>query len=284
MEWHLVLMIWGDKYPDGDVNRIIRGAMARAKNCKSVVVLTDRTDRKIDAVARQVLIDPEFDRPEFKKGGLAVKLSMFDIEAVPQGATCIYLDLDSVVVGNLDRLAALSARAPIWTIPVFPRPFSAFYRMLWRVTGRRVYAIGNSSAFVYSNGFAGNPKEQFLDLVRSDRLPRTLRHDDRFVGWSCQDRVRGLSINDVVNFRFEFLAPTLWLSDVFSILRRRARQRIVAITFAGPKTKPERLAGLSDGEIIEDHHGRRGRWNAFHTGGLKPLILEEIARGRGGPR
>ena len=284
MDWYLVLMIWGERYPEEDANRIIRGAMARARNCKGVVVLTDRTDRKIDEAALQVPIDPEFNTPELKGGGLPVKLSMFTIEAIPKGATCIYLDLDTVVVGNLDRLAALTQRAPIWTIPVFPRPFSAFYRLLWRATRRRVYATGNSSAFVFVNGFEGNPKQQFLELYRMGQLPKKLLNDDLFVGWSCQDCVRGLSINDLVNFRFEFLAPTLWMSDLFSVLRRRARQRIVAITFAGPKTKPELLESLADGEIIKDHHGRRGRWDAFHTSGLKTLILQEIARGRGEQR
>lgn len=272
--WHLVLMIWGDRYEDEACDRLVRSALARSRDCAGVVVLTDRLDRRIDPRARQVPIPADFNRPEMMAGGLPVKLSMFDLDCVPKDATCIYLDLDSVVIGNLDRLARLSARAPIWTIPVFPRPFSILSRMIWRLSGRRFYATGNSSVFVFRNGFAGNPATEFLKLVRAGTLPRVLWHDDLFVAWCCQDKVRGFSTQDVVNFRFEFLSPALWLSDLMTVVRSRARKRIVVVTFAGPKTKPERLAALPDGALVVDHHGRVGRWDDRSTCGLKRKILD----------
>lgn len=287
--WYLVLMIWGGRYGDEHCNRIIAAVFEHSRNCSGAVVLTDRMDRRIDERARKVPISEYFDTPRMKSRGLPVKISMFDIPEVPAGATCIYLDLDTVVIGNLDRLAALAREAPIWTIPVFPRPFSRLYRTLWRLSRRAIYTIGNSSAFVYRNGFKGNPTQIFRDLSERDRLPEDLYHDDRFIAWACQDKIRGLPINDVVNFRFEFLAPTLWLSDLFSLLRRRGRQKIAAITFAGPETKPETLLGLPYGSVVKDHHGRVGRWNDFHTSGLRDKMIRSYtkpssqANAQGGP-
>jgi hypothetical protein len=266
------ILIWGDRYPDAGT-RLVQGALDGSRGCAGVVVLTDRTGRRIDPRARQVAIPAGFDLPEMKTGGYPVKLSMFDLDCLPSGATCIYLDLDSVITGDLGRLARLAPRAPIWMIPVFPKPFSMLHRALWRLSGRRIYARGNSSVFVYRNGFAGNPTAEFLRLDRAGALAPALRHDDRFVAWCCQDRIRGFSTSDVVNFRFEFLAPALWMADVLTAVRARARRDLVVVTFAGPRTKPEVLAGLPDGAIVTDHHGRVGRWTDRGTSGLRRKLL-----------
>ena len=257
----------------------MRAALSMSDRCAGAVVVTDRTDRRIDPRARQVPIPADFDSPEMLSGGLPVKMALFDLPEIPQGAPCVYLDLDSVVLGPMDRLARLTERAALWTIPVFPRPFSALFRLLWRLTGRRVYATGNSSAFVWVNGFPGNPTQVFRDLHRAGTLPARLYHDDIFIPWACQDVIRGIPVDDIVNFRFEYLAPTMWLSTLFARLRRRARRDLVAVTFAGPLTKPETLAALPEGAVVRDHHGRVARWDRAHMGELPTRLAAWFGEG-----
>lgn len=272
--WYLVLMIWGEQYQDEHCNKLIRQAMAQSHHCMGAVVFTDRMDRSIDPRARLIPIPDDFSDPTMKVGGLPVKLSIFEIDGIDQGETCVYVDLDSVIIGSLDPVAELSRHSPLWTIPTFPRPFSWWSRLLWRVTNRKSFRYGNSSAFVYLNKYPRNPTEQFRSNVKAGTLPKKLRHDDRFIGWSSQDVVRGIPTNLVVNFRYEFLYPALWIGWLMTRLRRKARAGIALVTFAGPQTKPELLISLSSGQKIVDHHGRLGIWTDKYTSGLKSKIIK----------
>ena len=274
--WYLILMIWGEQYTDEHCNKLIRQAMHFSKKCQGAIVFSDRLDRSIDPRGRLVAIPDDFSDPEMKVGGLPVKLSIFEVEGVPDEAVCVYVDLDSVVVGNLDRIAALSDRAKLWTIPTFPRPFSSSSRFFWRVTKRKRYRFGNSSAFVYRNKYRNNPTAQFRQLRQQKALPKKLMHDDRFIGWSSQDVVRGLPTNLVVNFRYEFLWPNVFIGRIVTLFRRRSRKSLVLITFAGPMTKPETLCKLEDGSRVKDHHGRVGVWNDRYTSGVRDRLLVSL--------
>ena len=275
--WYLVLMIWGEQYQDEHCNKLIRQAMAQSQHCRGAVVFTDRMDRSIDPRARLIPIPDDFSDPSMKVGGLPVKLSIFEIDGIDQGQTCVYVDLDSVIIGSLDPVAELSRHSPLWTIPTFPRPFSWWSRLLWRVTNRKSFRYGNSSTFVYLNKYPGNPTEQFRHNVKAGTLPKKLRHDDRFIGWSSQDVVRGIPTNLVVNFRYEFLFPALWIARFMAKFRHKSRSSVALITFAGPLTKPELLVHMSDGDLIADHHGRVGIWSNQFTSGLKRKIHTSLA-------
>lgn len=274
--WYLVLMIWGEQYSDDHCNKLIRQAMHFSEKCLGAIVFSDRLDRTIDPRGRLVPIPDDFSDPAMKVGGLPVKLSIFEVEDVPDDAVCVYVDLDSVVVGSLDRIAELADRSKLWTIPTFPRPFSPWSRFLWRVSKRQRYRFGNSSAFVYRNKYRNNPTEQFRKLRRQNALPKKLSHDDRFIGWSSQDVVRGLPTSLVVNFRYEFLWPYIFIGWIVTLFRRRSRERLVLITFAGPMTKPETLCFSEDGSLVKDHHGRVGVWNDRYTSGIRSRILHSL--------
>lgn len=273
--WYLVMMIWGDRYSDVFCNRLIHSAFKYSKMCLGAVILTDRCDRNIDPRGQQVKIDPYFDKDAFKTGGLAVKISMFEIDAIPQGATCVYMDLDSIILGELDSVAALANDEKLWTIDVFPKRFSARSRRKAIRTGGNKYRVGNSSAFVFRNKFAGNPTQKFRSLHGAGDLSADMLHDDVFIGWACQQQLRGLPTNMVCYFRVEFFWPTLWLADLAAIFRKTARQNIKVITFAGPKTKLDALIELPNGAIMTCHHNRIARWDDRQTSNIKSQIIEE---------
>ncbi|MCW1952522.1 MAG: hypothetical protein KIH44_014280 [Octadecabacter sp.] len=273
--WYLILMVWGNRYSDDFCNRLIHSAFKYSKNCRGAVILTDRCDRDIDPRGKQVKIDPYFNIDAFKKDGLAIKISMFEIDAVPKGATCVYLDLDSLILGELDSVAALSEDAELWTIDVFPRRFNARTRRKALNTQGKTYRVGNSSAFVYKNKFEGNPTQQFRALHAAGDLPADMAHDDKFIGWACQQQLRGFPTDMVCYFRVEFFWPTMWLADLMSKFRKSAREKIKIITFAGPNTKLDILLDLPDGASIRCHHNRIARWDDQQTNNIKSRIIDE---------
>lgn len=273
--WWLVLIIWGEKYSDDHCNQLIFSALRHAQNCRGICVLTDRMDRKIDRRAQMVPIPEDFARADFKTGGLPVKISMFDLPAIPKGDVCIYVDLDSMIIGNLDRLAPLADKADIWTIDVFPFRFSKYRRARYRLSGGKRFTKGNSSTFVFRNGFEGNPTSQFRSLFGTGRLEPRFLHDDRFIGWSCQEKIRGFPTHLVSNFRLEFLSPAMWITRLYAAMRKRLRQQMVIVTFAGPKTKLETILAQDENTRLVDHHGRVGYWNDKLTGGVRSRVAAE---------
>lgn len=269
-------MIWGEKYSDEDCNRLIFSALRHSTHCKGVCVLTDRLDRAIDSRATMLPFPDDFDRDDFKKGGLPIKICMFDLPQIPQSDVCIYVDLDSMIVGNLDKLALVAQKADIWTIDVFPRRFSRYRRARFRLSGGKSFTIGNSSCFVFKNQFPGNPTSQFRALFAAGKLSTRFLHDDRFIGWSCQEKIRGFPRHLVSYFRLEFLAPAMWITYLSAVFRRRLRQQIIVVTFAGRNTKLEKLLAAGKDERIVDHHGRVGYWSDALTSGISGKIEAEM--------
>lgn len=275
-EWWLILVIWGEKYSDDDCNRLIFSALRHSTHCKGVCVLTDRLDRAIDSRATMVPFPDDFNRDDFKKSGLPIKICMFDLPEVPQGDVCIYVDLDSMIVGNLDKLAILAQKADIWTIDVFPRRFSRFRRIRHRLSGGQYFTAGNSSCFVFKNRFPDNPTSRFRALFSAGKLPKRFLHDDRFIGWSCQQKLRRFPTHLVSYFRLEFLAPAMWITRLYAIVRKNLRQQIIVVTFAGRNTKLEKLLAAGAEERIVDHHGRVGYWTNDLTSGMSGKIEAEL--------
>lgn len=274
-KWYLVLIVWGDKYPDQYINSIIFSTMRHSPNCAGAIVFSDRVDRTIDPRGQIVPIPNDFSSDAFKAGGYPIKICMFDVPGVPDGTPCIYLDLDSVVIGSLDKLIGLLEHAPIWTIDVFPRRFSMFFRLLHRLSEGKKFAVGNSSALVYLNKFSGNPTEKFR-AIRNNTASGTLyMHDDKFIASACQQEIRGLPTEWVAYFRIEYLAPTLWLAHVKNFFRKAARQEIVIVTFAGPLSKLDDLIMSPEGSVVRDHHGRVGIWSDAGMSGLLTAVKAE---------
>ncbi|WP_439154128.1 hypothetical protein [Yoonia sp.] len=273
-DWYLILMVWGDKYGAADCNRLIRDAYAHSNSINGVIVLTDRMDRTLDPRATLCPIAPDFDREDYKSGGLPVKISMFEIDALPTGAACVYVDLDSAIIGDLGALAALTQTAPIWTLGTFRARFNLWARLKWRLSKGNIFGAGNSSAFAFCNKFAGNPTAKFRENapIHGRHNPHARLNDDRFIGWSCQDIIRPIPTNLAVRFRMEFLSPTVLLNRIKAWARRNHRQDLALVTFDGDKTKPEIVRALREGDLIVDHHGRQGRWCDAEMSGLRARL------------
>lgn len=263
--WCLVLAIWGDSYADDYVNQLARSARDLSRDCTGVVVFTDRDRPGIDADIRQQRFPAFFDREEFYGWGYIAKLSVFSREGLPPDTACVYLDLDTVIIGDLGRIAAL-VRGPddyLMLPPGNAIGFGTVRRLIFRVTGGRIFAVGNSSILAYSSAAEPNLCDSYQRLYQSDgRVARHMQIDDLFISWFAQPRLRAVPPSLAVMFRREFLSRGAligWLKR--NLPGRRARLGgIAAITFNGANYKPETLLALKEGDVIHDKKGRTGIW------------------------
>jgi hypothetical protein len=271
--WCLVLALWGEGYGVAEVNRLARDARRLGPDCRAVVLFTDRRREGLDPEIQTRDFPAFFARPECFGWGYIAKLAVFSRAALPAGMACVYLDLDSVVTGDLGRLAA-ELRAPDEVLMLPPGNligFGPLRRLVWRLSGGRRFAVGNSSIMVWNPAAAPDLAERYRALhAEVGTGPRHMQIDDVFISWAAQGRLRGVPRRLGVSFRREFLsrlAVVTWARRVLPQVRRR-RAGIVAVTFNGPGVKPARLSALPEGARIEDGRGRAGVWSAADMGPL----------------
>ena len=283
VEWCLVMALWGEKYSSRHVNEVTRETLRLSAGCVSVVLVTDRFRDGIDPQVRQKLFPAFFDRPDFFLGGYVVKLSIFDRSVLPADCRCVYVDLDTLVMGDLGKVAALiRGRNDVAMLPPGNLiSFGVIRRLIWRVSRGRRFAVGNSSIVAYHSGASPNTAEMFREMyLRGDGALVHMRIDDLFISWANQAQLRAVPRNLVAMFRREFLfrSPLLfWLAQKSGITGRR-RARLVAVTMNGEECKPAALARLAEGAVIRDARGRIGYWSEAGLGPIKAMMERLAAR------
>jgi hypothetical protein len=279
--WCLVLVLWGDKYRAVHINAIVTNAFLHSASCSEAILMTDCHRENLDERVRQVVISDDLNRPECKSN-YTIKLSLFDSRVLPPHRPCVYLDLDTVVIGDLGRIAAL-IRDPNDLFMLPPgglQGFGALRRWLFWLTGGRHMATGNSSIVAFHSGMDPNLTLEFLRLrSASVALPKVLGNDDLFISWFGQRRLKAIPPHLGVMFRREFLTrfrPLGWLLSRLPWVRRR-RDAMVAVTFNGVEHKLENLLQLPDGALHRDSKGRFGYWSNKEMGSIREKILKAAA-------
>jgi hypothetical protein len=281
-DWQCVLIAWGERYPISDINQLVRSIRAEARGLKRVILLSDRPRADLEPEVEVREIPAWYLAPEFRGGGCHTKLCLFEPGVVPDDRVAVYVDLDTLVLGDLSRvLDGMATPGTIGLLPASVLPFGALSRQLCRVTGGRTAARGNSSVVVFHPAQAAFIATRFRKLVDegADIHKGPLRADDRFISWVAQDRVRLVSNRLVVKFPAEFMQPWRWLVHLRASLPwvRRRRDGLVAVTFPGVNFKGADLARLPDGAEITDRRGRRLFWTDRAMGGLRGLIRRHYA-------
>lgn len=281
--WCLVMALWGEKYSSKHVNELARDALRLSAGCVSVVLLADRFRDDIDARVQQKPFPAFFDREDFFTGGYLAKLAMFDRSVLPADCRCVYVDLDTLVIGDLGQVAALiGGRNDVAMLPPGNLiSFGVIRRLIWRLSRGRRFAVGNSSIVAYHSGAEPNTAEVFREMyLRGDGAQLHMRIDDLFVSWVNQAHLRAVPRTLVVMFRREFLFRShllFWLAQKSGITARR-RARLVAITLNGDECKPAALVRLAEGAVIRDARGRIGYWSEAGLGPIKAMIERLAAR------
>jgi hypothetical protein len=282
MKYCLILACWGDAYSDLYVNELVRAARSYSPELEDIVLFTDRARPNIDPVVRQEIFPAFFNRSEFFGHGYRVKISVFSRDCLPAHMPCVYLDLDSMVIGNLGKIAGLVKN----TNDFFMLPpgdmlgFGSLRRLIFRLTKGRRFATGNSSVMAFHSAASPNISELFARFYQSGESGRHMAIDDVFISWASQSVVRGVPRTLAVMFRREFLARTrigLWAKSQLPS-SRKSRLEICVVTFNGMTYKANHLLALEEGQRIEDPKGRFGYWSEACLGPTREKIREYCRR------
>ena len=280
--WCLVLAIWGEKYNGHHVNELARQARVNSPGLAEIVLFTDRLRDGIDADIRQTLFPAYFHRPDFFAGAYRAKLAVFSRDFLPRGRPCVFVDLDTVVTGDLGEIAALiDSTERCLMMPPAGLGFGAVRRLLdWPRKDK--FPVGNSSLVAFHSDARHNIAEAFQRLHASstdvDKLHMVV--DDVFISWCHRGRIGGIPKNLAVSFRREFMARArfiLWLRQLVPG-RSRRRAGLVAVTLNGMASKPEQLISLRDGAVIRGENGRIGYWSDSYIGPIRQKIIASALR------
>lgn len=277
--WQLVLVLWGTKYRVEEVNHLIATIAATSATAPRVVLVTDRPREGLHPGVVQRDFPAFFLAPEFTGPGCQAKLSMFETGVVPDDLPAVYVDIDTVVFGDMTRFVSLQTSPQ--TIAIFKSallPFGWLGRALWRLTGGRRYARGNSSIVVYHPRECGYIAARFRALYeRHGGLGiRPMIADERFMSWAAQPHMRRIPRSLAVKFPTEFMLPYRWLIYLRAALpwNRRRWAGLVAITLPGVNLKGPDLAALPVNTEIVDRKGRRLIWSDRALGPVRSKIID----------
>lgn len=253
---------WGTKYGPADVHRLVAAVRRHSSRPVRFVLVTD--DGAGIEPPVEIRAFPRFRLPaERLTLGCQLKLSIFADGVLDPDLPTVFLDLDTMIAGDLARLADLVGPTPALhmlgnhLVPTWR--FPGWFR---RLIGREAY-FANSSVMVF------RPREfhwlfetynRMLDAAGPDDasrpLPRDLSSDDRFLSIAAAGRIAIVPTSLAHRFDREYLSVWPMLERLTARLPavRRRRDNVVALTFVGSDFNPSRIAAMVEGDVIRRRH------------------------------
>ena len=269
--WQCVMVCWGDKYPVSLINHLMGEIERHAPACPRFVLICDEPKHGLreDAITRD--FPPFFLNPQFKKGGCQAKLAMFEKGVLPEDLPCVYIDLDTIVLGDISAgMHLMDTRKTVAMLPSAIIPFGPIGRTLWKWTDKKRYARGNSSMVVFHPAECHYVATTFRELhQKHPNLDfRPMVADERFISWVAQAHMKKLPNTLIVKFPGEFMFPWRWWLYVKAQLPwvRARRSKLAAITLNGLLIKPEMLVNFEKGAIVVDNKSRQLVWSPLTMG------------------
>ncbi len=275
--WQCVMICWGTKYSTTLINNLAHSIASKTASPPRFILISDR--ERPDLADRIELVRfPEYwlqDR--LKTSGCQAKLVMFELGIVPTDLPAIYVDLDTIVLGDLSAgLNLMQDRQTVAILQSAIIPFGWIGRMLYRWTNRRRYARGNSSFVIYHPAECHFIAERFKALLKQNtRLEfRPMAADERFISWVAQEHMVRIPNSFAVKFPGEFMfywGFWLYVKARLPWVKKR-RKGLVAVTLNGLMIKPEKLLSLKEGDVIVDEKSRKLIWSEKTLGFMRSKI------------
>jgi hypothetical protein len=262
--FQIVCVKWGTKYGPEGVNRLYRAVRRHTRAPFRFVCITDQPSAAFDAGVVTAPF-PAFALPfEDAKRGCRLKLAIFARGILEPGVPAVYIDLDTMVRGDLQRIVDQLARKPgLYMLQNHFVQWWPVQRYVHLVAPERYY-FGNSSVLAFMPEREYFIFEEFNRRIASppNPMPKALGSDERFMSYAARDHVRVFPRSLAVKFGEEYMAPAAFIEEIrkrlpWVVARRRAS---VAITFVGDDFKPGRLAALNKGEIVR-YGALKHRWD-----------------------
>ncbi len=277
-DWCMVLAVWGEKYGTAHVNELAASAKRHSSGLAKVVLLTDRIRPGTDPQISQTLFPDYFHRHDFFAGAYRAKLAMFSTAVLPPNMRCVYVDLDTVVIGDLGKIADLvESPSDYFMMPPAGLGFGRARKLVDWLGGGSSFPVGNSSLVAFHSAAEPNLSDTFqaMHAEGTDIGSRYMLIDDVFISWFARKNLAGIPRSLAVMFRREFLSRSLFLLRIKALLPWVVRRRagLAAITLNGNAYKPESLIALEDGAIINDSKGRKGYWSDRFIGPARTQII-----------
>ena len=275
--WQCVMICWGTKYSTSLINNLARSIANKTASQPRFILISDR-DRPDLADRIELVRFPEYwlqDR--LKTSGCQAKLVMFDHGIVPTDLPAIYVDLDTIVLGDLATgLDLMQSRKTVAILQSAIIPFGWIGRSLYRWTNRRRYARGNSSFVIYHPAECHFIAERFKALLEQNpKLEfRPMAADERFISWVAQPHMVRIPNSFAVKFPGEFMFYWgFWLYIKARLPWVKSRRKgLVAVTLNGLMIKPEKLLSLKEGDVIVDEKSRKLIWSEKTLGFMRSKI------------
>ncbi len=261
----VVFVKWGTRYGAEMVNRPVRAIQKHASCDLRFVCITDDDQSAFDpAIVTRPF--PQFTAPfDQLKGGCRLKMSMFAPGILEDGIPALFLDLDTLIRGDVARVRDHIVRFGGIHL------MRSHYLQWWKVQkwvgpaiGNKYYH-GNSSAVgfmpenyhwlfdQFNRTVVGNPSEDGV---------KTFGVDDRFISCYCRDTLRVFPTSLMVKFSGEYMSPFHAAESLKSQLPwvKARRRDQVAVTFAGDALKPDKLVSMTRGDEVR-YKWLKTRWD-----------------------
>lgn len=276
----MVLFLWGEKYPIGEMNHLIERVIERTKNPPDkIILLSDRPREGVYPGVEVKQIPEFFLHPEYLKSGCQTKLAMFENGMLDDRLPAIYLDLDTLVIGDISRcLDLLDKKERVAMIHSAGPPFGLWGRFVYWVTKGRSYARGNSSVMVFHPSENYYIAECFREL-HSKHGPSGIKpmgQDERFISWIAQEHMCSVPTSMAVKFPTEFMLHHRWLTRLRTVMPgvKARRAGLIAVTMPGDYIKGQQLIKLQENDIVVDGKGRVLIWSESILGHVKKEIAD----------
>lgn len=281
--WQCVLICWGTKYSVSLINQLVRSIAAQASSVPRFVLITDTDKPELLDGVRNVRFPDYWLQAPLRRSGCQAKLVMFEKGILPEDLPALYVDLDTIVLGDLQQgISLMDTPRSVVMLQSAIIPFGPLGRLRYRLSKGRHYARGNSSFVVFHPARNHFIAERFRDLF--SRFPafefRPMIADERFISWAAQPHMKAIPSSFAVKFPGEYMFFWPWWLYVKAWMPwvRERRRRLAAITLNGLMIKPEKLLQLRDGDRLVDEKGRVLVWSPRTLGGMQQRIRDYYAQ------